>query len=299
MKRARKSSAWIGAVLFFFLGGAPARSDEGDVTLNSGVRLHYWQNQAEGERTILLIPGWRTSALIWKDQMQRLGQTHRVVTFDPRSQGRSSSVSAGNAPEDRADDMAALMKELKLRGVVMVGWSQGVQDVAAYVARYGTEGVSGFVLVDAAVAAGPKELEQSLAASEAILGHLAIYSAHPKEYSEGMFGAIMKTKLPRREADTLVEEAMKTPVDTGIAMLTMDIFVTDRRPSLEKFNRPALLIAASNLSLTDAREMAKRMPNAEVLEIKNAGHAAFLDQPEEFAKALLEFYATAASQRSK
>ena len=286
----------VGALI---LGGATARSDEGDLAVGPRVYLHYWQTDARGEPAILLIPGWRTSALIWKDQMQRLGQTHRVVTFDPRSQGRSSIVAQGNTPEIRADDIAALIKQLKLQGVVMVGWSQGVQDVAAYVAKYGTGEVSGFVLVDAAVSAGPKELELSRAASEEILSHLAIYVAHPREYSEGMMGAIMKKKLPESETAALVEEAMKTPTDTGIAMLMIDIFAVDRRPALGKFNKPALLIASSDLTLTDAQEMARQMPSAKVLEIKNAGHAAFVDQPEEFAKAVLDLSGKVTSKENK
>ncbi len=181
----------------------------------------------------------------------------------------------------------------------MVGWSQGVQDVAAYVAKYGTGEVSGFVLVDAAVSAGPKELELSRAASEEILSHLAIYVAHPREYSEGMMGAIMKKKLPESETAALVEEAMKTPTDTGIAMLMIDIFAVDRRPALGKFNKPALLIASSDLTLTDAQEMARQMPSAKVLEIKNAGHAAFVDQPEEFAKAVLDLSGKVTSKENK
>ena len=41
-----------------------------------------------------------------------------------------------------------------MTNVVLVGWSQGVQDVAAYAAAFNGEGVSGYVLVDAAVGQG-------------------------------------------------------------------------------------------------------------------------------------------------
>lgn len=299
MKHTWKCFVGVATVAVLLLGATFASPDEneGDITVSSGLRLHYWQTQAGGNPAILLIPGWRTSALIWKDQMQRLGQTHRVVTFDPRSQGRSSILSEGNTPENRADDIAALIKQLKLQDAIVIGWSQGVQDVAAYVAKYGTGELSGFVLVDAPVSAGPKEIELSPEASEAILGNLAIYVAHPREFSEGMFGAIMKKKLPKSEMDGLVEQAMKTPTETGIAMLTIDIFAVDRRPALARFDKPTLLIASADLTPANAREMAKRMPSAKALEIKNAGHATFVDQPEEFAKAVLDLSAAISLER--
>jgi non-heme chloroperoxidase len=299
MRHSWNYSAVTAAIALSLLITTPARSDEGDVVASSDVRLHYWQNQGPGKPAILLIPGWRTSALIWQEQMKRLGQSHRVVTFDSRSQGQSSMAPEGNTPEGRADDIAALIKQLNLNGAIIVGWSQGVQDVAAYVTKYGADEVSGFVLVDAAVSAGAKEVELRPTTSKEILGHLAIYAAHPKEYSEGMLQAIIKSKLPRPEMDALVQQAMKTPTDTGVAMLVLDIFGVDRRPALAKFTKPTLLIAAADLTLSDAREMANAMPAAKVLEIKNAGHAVFVDQAEAFARAVLDFVATAPRQSDK
>ena len=61
----------------------------------------------------------------------------------------------------RAQDLHRLLEQLDARRPVLIGWSQGVQDLAAYIERYGTHDLAGLVLVDATVAmarmASPRE----------------------------------------------------------------------------------------------------------------------------------------------
>src|SRR5438067_267047 len=81
--------------------------------------------------------------------------TTRVIdTFGPRSQGQSTIITSSNTPEMRAQDLHNVLERLDARRPVLIGWSQGVQDLAAYVERYGTHDLAGLVLVDAAVADG-------------------------------------------------------------------------------------------------------------------------------------------------
>ncbi len=47
-----------------------------------------------------------------------------------------------------------MLEPLGVRRPVLIGWSQGVQDVAAYVERYGSNDLAGIVLVDAAISDG-------------------------------------------------------------------------------------------------------------------------------------------------
>jgi pimeloyl-ACP methyl ester carboxylesterase len=61
----------------------------------------------------------------------------------------------------RARDLDELMPALALDQVVVVGWSQGVQDVAAYVLRFGTARIAAVVLVDTAFSPGPSGIESS------------------------------------------------------------------------------------------------------------------------------------------
>jgi microsomal epoxide hydrolase len=108
------------------------------------VRIHYWYSGSdEASHTLLLIPGWRISASIWSKQLAYFsGHGYRVIAMGSRSQAGSSVAQSGNAPENRAADIDRVIAGLRLKHVGLVGWSQGAQDVAAYVDRFGTGAVA-------------------------------------------------------------------------------------------------------------------------------------------------------------
>jgi non-heme chloroperoxidase len=63
--------------------------------------------------------------------------------------GRSSQPWEGNDMDTYADDLAALVKELKLKRAIHVGHSTGGGEVARYIGRYGTKRVVAAVLIGA------------------------------------------------------------------------------------------------------------------------------------------------------
>ena len=73
----------------------------------------------------------------------------RCIAHDRRGHGRSSQPWDGNEMDTYADDLAALIETLDLRGVVLIGFSTGGGEVARYIGRHGTERVAGAVLVSA------------------------------------------------------------------------------------------------------------------------------------------------------
>ena len=68
-------------------------------TSSDGVRLHYLQG-GQGQ-TLVFVPGWSMPADIFAPQLERFARTHRVIAFDPRSQGRSAIAPSGHNPERR------------------------------------------------------------------------------------------------------------------------------------------------------------------------------------------------------
>ena len=65
------------------------------------------------------------------------------MAIDPRSQGESSQTGEGLYPAARARDIKAVVDQLKLAPVVLVGWSMGAAEVAAYVDQFGTDTLAG------------------------------------------------------------------------------------------------------------------------------------------------------------
>ena len=63
--------------------------DESGYVVNSGVRIHY-EVHGTGQPAILLLPTWAiVDSRHWKMQVPFLARNHRVITFDPRGNGRS------------------------------------------------------------------------------------------------------------------------------------------------------------------------------------------------------------------
>jgi microsomal epoxide hydrolase len=291
IRRALLLSCAIALPLDPVLAGQSAASLQGEVDVGDGVRIHYLAaGDPSAKRAVVLVPGWSTSSAIWRDQMPALAALGRVVAIDPRSQGDSTVTTRGNTPEQRARDLRAVLRALEIDDAVLVGWSQGVQDVAAYAAAFGGDGVSGYVLVDAAVAAGAGAWSARPEALREQLERLATYVEHPREYLQGMLETIIRSPGGRERIPELVETGLRTPPDLGASMLLMDFIAYDRRPALQRFDRPTLVLAAADSEeLAEQRAMARAIPGARLEVVENAGHALFLDQPERFRELLAAF----------
>jgi len=262
------------------------------VTGADGVRIHYLQSgSTDARHTLLLIPGWRISASIWEKQLSYFSQQrYRVIAIDSRSQGDSDVVQARNSPEDRARDVQRVILDLHLTHVVLVGWSQGAQDVAAYVDQFGTDAVDGLALIDSPVSAGPEDVTGNPGFVKAILQGIGSYASDPRGYSDGMMRSIISTPTPQETYARLDDISLKTPTNIGISMLIEDLFTTDRRPALKKFNKPTLVVASSKSPLLEAqRNMASAIPDAKFIAIDHAAHAVFFDQPDAFNQDLATF----------
>lgn len=279
-------------VLLLLLAPVAASAVEGYVDTAPQVRIHYLEaGPRDAKHSLLLIPGWQTGLDIWSAQLDYFSaQGYRVVAMDSRSQGGSSVVPTGNAPEDRARDIQGVIAGLKLSHLTLVGWSQGVQDVAAYVDRYGTGAVDGLVLVDSSVSAGPEDVKENPGFVQAILQNMALYSRDPQAYSDGFMHAIISAPAPATTFAHLEDEFMRTPSDIGISMQMQDMFTVDRRPALKKFDKSTLVIASGQSRELDAQKrMAAALPQGHFAVVEHAAHAVFFDQPQEFDRLLEDF----------
>ncbi|MFC3651895.1 alpha/beta fold hydrolase [Dyella humi] len=278
---------------------AAASISDGYVTTDDGARIHYLQaGQRHDAPALVLIPGWTLTASLWREQLQRFSSQRRVIAVDSRSQGASSIMLTGNTPERRARDLHELLASLHIDRCVLVGWSQGAQDVAAYVQQFGTGSLAGVVFVDSPVSAGTNEVDIRKEFSKAILSGLSRYMAQPADYSAGMVRSIFRH--PPADIDAVIAQAQRTPVAVGAAMLVSDIFGADRRPALQKIDRPALVIASADSPLLDAqKDMAAAIPGAHFVAVPNTRHAVFVDDPQAFDAALSQLLKAADSMRGE
>lgn len=79
---------------------------------------------------VILLAGWPLSSDSWDDQAMALAEAgHRVISYDRRGFGRSSQPWTGYDYDTLADDLAAVIKQLAIDDVILVGFSMGGGEV--------------------------------------------------------------------------------------------------------------------------------------------------------------------------
>ena len=114
---------------------------------NSGeINLHY-EDHGSGD-PVVLIHGYPLSGASWEQQIPTLlAAGHRVITYDRRGFGRSSHPVTGYNYDTFAEDLNKLIAHLNLRQFALVGFSMGGGEVARYIGRYGSKGVTKAVFI--------------------------------------------------------------------------------------------------------------------------------------------------------
>jgi non-heme chloroperoxidase len=114
---------------------------------NSGSIDLYYEDHGAGA-PVVMIHGYPLSGRAWDKQLSVLLEAgRRVITYDRRGFGKSSQPAIGYDYDTFAADLAALMDELDLRDVTLVGHSMGTGEVTRYLGTHGSSRVARGVLV--------------------------------------------------------------------------------------------------------------------------------------------------------
>jgi len=114
---------------------------------NSGNIDLYYEDYGSG-KPIILIHGYPLSGTSWEKQTAvLLDAGYRVITYDRRGFGKSSQPTTGYNYDTFAADLRKLIKHLELRDFALAGFSMGGGEVARYLGKYGSKGVTKAVFV--------------------------------------------------------------------------------------------------------------------------------------------------------
>jgi non-heme chloroperoxidase len=107
----------------------------------------YYEDHGKGN-PVILIHGYPLNGASWEKQVPVLLSTgHRVITYDRRGFGKSSQPTTGYNYDTFAEDLHKLITHLGLREFALVGFSMGGGEVARYIGKYGSKGVSKAVII--------------------------------------------------------------------------------------------------------------------------------------------------------
>src|SRR5713226_1228691 len=113
---------------------------------SSNIQLYY-EDHGSGD-PVVLIHGYPLSGASWEKQVSALlSAGNRVITYDRRGFGKSSQPTSGYNYDTFAEDLHKLVTHLNLNNFALVGFSMGGGEVARYIGKYGSKGVSHAVFI--------------------------------------------------------------------------------------------------------------------------------------------------------
>lgn len=117
------------------------------IKTRDGVNLHCKDFGAG--KPVVFIANWAMTSDMWQYQLAMMsGQGGvRCVAYDRRGVGKSDQPGRGYEFDTLADDLAAVLEQLDLRDVTLVGHSMGSGEIVRYLSRHGTTRVGRVFLI--------------------------------------------------------------------------------------------------------------------------------------------------------
>lgn len=252
-------------------------------------------------RPVVLIHGWPLSGESWSEQIPALTTAgYRVVTYDRRGFGRSDKPLTGYTYDTLTDDLHAVLTELDLNDVTLVGFSMGGGEVARYFTKYGAErlrsvvfasAVTPYLLTTGGNPEGPLSPADAAKMSAALTANQeSFYDDFTRELFS-VDGVLEVTEQRRQDALALALQSSKIA-----ALACMTAFgATDFRDDLKLVSVPALVIhgdgdATVPLAGSGARTHAA-LAASEYHVITGGPHGVNVSHAEEWNRVVLDFLA--------
>ncbi len=261
------------------------------------VEIHY-QDLGAG-KPVVLIHGWPLSHASWEHQLLELPKHGlRVIAYDRRGFGASSKPWSGYDYDHFADDLKAVLDQLDLHDVTLVGFSMGGGEVARYMARHNGARVARCVLVSAVTPYLLKSEDNPDGVPGEAFDEIktALLEDRPAFLGEFVkkFYNVSLLRKPVSEPVLQWSAGLAAPASAKATIDCVDAFSrTDFRADLRALQVPTLIIHGADdqtvpLALSAAR-MQKYLPHAEYKVYEGAPHGLNVTHKDALNADLLRF----------
>lgn len=264
---------------------------------NTPVRIFY-EDFGTGE-PVVLIHGWPVSHEMWEYQVAAIVNAgYRCIAYDRRGFGNSDRPWDGYDYDTLASDLAALINELDLKDVTLIGFSMGGGEVVRYISTYGTDKIAKAVLVSSVVPlmlqtesheeGVPKDIFDEIIAN--------IFNDRPA-FLTGFGKQFFNESLLNKPVSAEIQEWMHHMAVISSPKATRDCVrsfsETDFRDELASITVPTLIIhgdADQTVPINATSDLtAKGIPNARYSIFKGAPHGLFITHKDELNEQLVSF----------
>lgn len=250
----------------------------------------YYEVHGSGE-PIVLIHGLSMDSSTWFNQVLNLSQKYQVILFDNRGVGQTDAPDEAYSTDMMAEDTVALLRFLNIDSAHILGFSMGGMIAQVIALKY-------------------PELVKSLILN-ASATQLPAKARHLVETWLRMFneGVSLETRI--REGFLWVytdkffeeDETVITSVDLaishpyplskhGFSGQVSALLKHDTRTQTNQILAPTMLLIGRDdilIPIEFSKELVDKIPNSELIALEHGGHNCWLEYPELFNQAVMQF----------
>ena len=235
---------------------------------------------------IVLLPGLTDSWRSYERVLPLLPSSLRVIAVSLRGHGDSDKPDSGYRAKDFAGDVSALLDQLEISSVVVVGHSSAGL-VAQRLAIDDGERTLGLVLESSfSTLRGREDVEEVVATTIAQLQD----PIDPTFVSRFQRGTVLRP-VPEPFLDAMVEESLKVPARVWREAFS-GLLLDDHTSELAAIRRPTLLIWGDGDSIIDRQQeqaLRSAIVGSQLVIYSGVGHTPHWEDPARFAGDLVTF----------
>jgi non-heme chloroperoxidase len=243
---------------------------------------------------VVFVTGWGLCSPFWGRQMVALNDRGvRCIAYDRRGHGRSDDPGRGYDIDTLADDLAALVDRLDLRGATLVAHSMGCGEVVRYLSRHGSGRVARVAFVGASLPFLAKTADNPDGLDAGLVEHVraAWIDDYPKwlaDNAPAFFTPDTSPETVQWGVNLMLQPSLRALLSCGRVNVE-----TDFRPELAALDVPALFIHgtsdASNPLELCSRRAAALAPRGRLAIYEGAPHGLPITHADRFNRDLLAF----------